>query len=408
MFHYYTTNPYTRRHQHSYSPSFHTRQYSTPITVVDEVLPFSFNPSYLNATGPFDFDQFAQVQEQRRREIERRVQFENDVQAEVERQLRVRQAAERRVRHIQERAQAARAARHHHRPVFAPEVEWHATVYVQDDKAATQEKEKSDEEREHEISERRKAAMAEQRARIVEEERRAAKGKGKETSATTASNSCSSNDCHPGNFFVRVMLDSLAEAANATTSPTAADDSTSSGRELTKLTTSFENYKSSFVFPSFLSFSNGNHLSHTPENSVFLAYEEFLMGLLDKVDAVESGGDETLRTRRRHLVGGINGELNRLERWKKDQESKAADSTPATEVADPTPSTSGSSRSSSESTSSSSDSDVVIEEASAEPEGYDVPEEQEEFVVLSDSSSSSSSEGSPAPEEKERSETVEA
>ncbi|KAM0787818.1 hypothetical protein ACM66B_003872 [Microbotryomycetes sp. NB124-2] len=77
-------------------------------------------------------------------------------------------------------------------------------------------------------------------------------------------------------------------------------------------------------------------LAFSSNNAPFLAYEDFLVGLLSKVDAVSTGGDKSVKKARKELVKRINDELELLDAareqaWAKQQ--SRAESPAATEEA---------------------------------------------------------------------------
>ncbi|GAA5860465.1 hypothetical protein JCM1840_000265 [Sporobolomyces johnsonii] len=96
--------------------------------------------------------------------------------------------------------------------------------------------------------------------------------------------------------------------------------------KLSTLASSFESRQSAFVLPSSFTFqrspSPSSSRSSTPPlafgapNAAFLAYEDFLVNLLSKVDAVESGGDRAIKSARKELVRKIEKELARLDAMK--------------------------------------------------------------------------------------------
>jgi hypothetical protein len=57
-------------------------------------------------------------------------------------------------------------------------------------------------------------------------------------------------------------------------------------------------------------------LAFTPASKPLHAYDEELVRLLGRLDAVESGGDLRVRNRRRALVRRVEGEAVRMERWR--------------------------------------------------------------------------------------------
>ena len=89
---------------------------------------------------------------------------------------------------------------------------------------------------------------------------------------------------------------------------------------LATLASSLNAQQSAFVPPTSLVFQpyNGStpKLAYSPTNAPFLAHEDFLVGLLTKVDAVQSGGDKFVKTARKDLVHQIERELKRLDELK--------------------------------------------------------------------------------------------
>ncbi|KZT37960.1 hypothetical protein SISSUDRAFT_986994, partial [Sistotremastrum suecicum HHB10207 ss-3] len=78
---------------------------------------------------------------------------------------------------------------------------------------------------------------------------------------------------------------------------------------LAPIQASFESITSSFVCPDVLDFNpkstSSAKLSYTPNNTSVHAYEDSLMRLLSKLDAVHSGGDKRIRTARKSLAKKI-------------------------------------------------------------------------------------------------------
>ncbi|GAA6002343.1 hypothetical protein JCM10207_001073 [Rhodosporidiobolus poonsookiae] len=98
---------------------------------------------------------------------------------------------------------------------------------------------------------------------------------------------------------------------------------------LSSLTTSFEVRQSAFSAPSSFTFQSATPTtaqsgSATPPlafgkpNAPFLGYEDFLVGLLSKIDAVESGGDRVVKQARKALVKRVEVELARLDGLKEE------------------------------------------------------------------------------------------
>jgi hypothetical protein len=93
---------------------------------------------------------------------------------------------------------------------------------------------------------------------------------------------------------------------------------------LSTLTTDLTSHKTSFTLPTKLIFStpstssditdnDAHKLAFSSINAPFLAYEDYLVGLLSKADAIESEGDRLVKNARKELVKSIEGELERLD-----------------------------------------------------------------------------------------------
>ncbi|KPV75525.1 uncharacterized protein RHOBADRAFT_44032 [Rhodotorula graminis WP1] len=112
---------------------------------------------------------------------------------------------------------------------------------------------------------------------------------------------------------------------------------------LASLASEFASRRSAFTSPSTLTFSPSPSpadratRSPTPPlafgraNAVFLGYEEALLALLTRIDAVESGGDDGVRRTRKELVRAIEDELARLDgikarAWEEQSGSSAGES----------------------------------------------------------------------------------
>ncbi|GAA5839505.1 hypothetical protein JCM5353_002771 [Sporobolomyces roseus] len=107
--------------------------------------------------------------------------------------------------------------------------------------------------------------------------------------------------------------------------------------KISSLSSSFADRQSSFEKPATLTFkSSPNSTSSTTpslafvsSNSPFLAYEDYLVTLLSKIDAVESGGDKVVKQERKSLVRKVEKELSRLDAMKErawEEQVKAAKS----------------------------------------------------------------------------------
>ncbi|KAL8286182.1 hypothetical protein RQP46_004670 [Phenoliferia psychrophenolica] len=97
--------------------------------------------------------------------------------------------------------------------------------------------------------------------------------------------------------------------------------------ELEVISTSFEERQSSFVPPASLVFDHSSatipKLAYASSNHPFLAFEEFLVGLLTKLDAVQSAGDKVVKTARKELVRKVEAELGKLDERKDAEWEKA-------------------------------------------------------------------------------------
>lgn len=98
---------------------------------------------------------------------------------------------------------------------------------------------------------------------------------------------------------------------------------------LSTLSADFSSHQSIFVQPSSLIFSTPSTSSHATDNEAhklafssangpFLAYEDHLVGLLSRVDAVESEGDRVVQEARKELVKRVEGELERLDQIREE------------------------------------------------------------------------------------------
>ncbi|GAA5897042.1 hypothetical protein JCM8208_006152 [Rhodotorula glutinis] len=137
------------------------------------------------------------------------------------------------------------------------------------------------------------------------------------------------------------LVDASDEAPDAETASSPYRDSALS--TLASLAAEFTSRRSAFTSPSTLTFSpspspaDRTTRSPTPPlafgraNAPFLGYEEALLALLTRIDAVESGGDDEVRRARKELVRGIEGELARLDgikarAWEEQSGSSAGES----------------------------------------------------------------------------------
>ncbi|GAA5840660.1 hypothetical protein JCM5353_000263 [Sporobolomyces roseus] len=108
--------------------------------------------------------------------------------------------------------------------------------------------------------------------------------------------------------------------------------------KISSISTSFLDRQSIFEKPSTLTFKSSPDstsstttpsLAFVSSNSPFLAYEDYLVNLLSKIDAVESGGDKVVKQERKSLVRKVEKELSRLDAMKErawEEQVKAAKS----------------------------------------------------------------------------------
>uniref|UniRef100_A0A0K3C896 BY PROTMAP: gi/472584980/gb/EMS22555.1/ bcl-2 associated athanogene 3-like protein [Rhodosporidium toruloides NP11] gi/647400883/emb/CDR46729.1/ RHTO0S13e00716g1_1 [Rhodosporidium toruloides] n=1 Tax=Rhodotorula toruloides TaxID=5286 RepID=A0A0K3C896_RHOTO len=190
--------------------------------------------------------------------------------------------------------------------------------------------------------------------------------------------------------------DSSTMQADSDSDASTVDLDTSAERDaslaaLSSLAKDFDSHRASFVSPTTLTFSaspspaDRSTRSPTPPlafgspNTPFLAYEEYLLSLLTKLDAIESHGDSTIKRTRKELVKQVEAELARLDASKQkawEELSASASSSSSDEEAED------------ESMSSESEDDEEDEEMTE-------PAEAETLTLSSDSDSSLSS---PEPE----------
>ncbi|KAJ7823618.1 hypothetical protein B0H14DRAFT_1310323 [Mycena olivaceomarginata] len=120
------------------------------------------------------------------------------------------------------------------------------------------------------------------------------------------------------------------ESKGKAPAPAPVKDVASSTAEVHAIDASFAALSSEFVFPPQLDFStsrtasptrNGSaeesvmaKLSYSPQNQPLRFYHQALSGLLARLDAVESFGDEELRHGRKEVVGRVEGALDEVER----------------------------------------------------------------------------------------------
>ncbi|KAJ7356755.1 hypothetical protein DFH08DRAFT_849967 [Mycena albidolilacea] len=121
-----------------------------------------------------------------------------------------------------------------------------------------------------------------------------------------------------------------SESKGKAPAPAPVKDVASSTAEVHAIDASFATLSSEFVFPTQLDFStsrtasptrNGTaeesvmaNLSYSTQNQPVRFYHQALSGLLARLDAVESFGDEGLRHGRKEVVGRVEGALDEIER----------------------------------------------------------------------------------------------
>ncbi|CAE6522471.1 unnamed protein product [Rhizoctonia solani] len=94
-------------------------------------------------------------------------------------------------------------------------------------------------------------------------------------------------------------------------------DTTPSHTTIRSIFSSFTTLQSEFTFPTRLDFQPGSSkLAYTPNNAPLHRYEHALTGLLTRLDAVESYGDDGVRRARKEAVKTIEQELERLDEMK--------------------------------------------------------------------------------------------
>ncbi|CAE6509049.1 unnamed protein product [Rhizoctonia solani] len=106
-------------------------------------------------------------------------------------------------------------------------------------------------------------------------------------------------------------------------------DTAPSHAAVQSILSSLATLQSEFTFPAQLDFLPGSSkLAYTPNNAPLHGYEHALTGLLTRLDAVESYGDEGVRRARKEAVKTIEKELERLDKmkaeaWKRGGEAEA-------------------------------------------------------------------------------------
>lgn len=134
-----------------------------------------------------------------------------------------------------------------------------------------------------------------------------------------------------------------APTADETTEDTSAADRQAALDSISALRRELESHQSAFTSPSILTFQPSPTADSTPStpplaygksNTAFLAYEDYLVSLLSKIDAIESHGDEAVKQARKELVRHVEKELDRLDElkdaeWERQSQQSAAASSPA-------------------------------------------------------------------------------
>ncbi|KAG9092680.1 hypothetical protein FS749_015525 [Ceratobasidium sp. UAMH 11750] len=127
------------------------------------------------------------------------------------------------------------------------------------------------------------------------------------------------------------LLDEL-ESGNTGTDKTHQLDTAGSHAAVAGILATFASLSSNFTFPSHFDFSsssssNSSKPAYTPNNGPLHQYEHELTGLLTRLDAVESYGDEEVRKARKEAVKQIEKELaaldeRKIEKWRKQSSPK--------------------------------------------------------------------------------------
>lgn len=122
-----------------------------------------------------------------------------------------------------------------------------------------------------------------------------------------------------------VDANAAAPAAEGPTENTSAADRQSALDSISALRADLESHQTAFTSPSVLTFQSTTPADSTPStpplsygksNTAFLAYEDYLVSLLSKIDAIESHGDEAVKQARKELVRRVEKELDRLDELK--------------------------------------------------------------------------------------------
>jgi hypothetical protein len=128
---------------------------------------------------------------------------------------------------------------------------------------------------------------------------------------------------------VRVEVPSSSgRAASPTRNATSPSVSTAVAQPVSPLTsiravrTQFSALESAFKFPAIVDFDH-SELAATSNNAPVRAYELALNGLLERLDAIESDGNEEVREVRREVVREVERALEQVERKVKEQAPQA-------------------------------------------------------------------------------------
>ena len=121
---------------------------------------------------------------------------------------------------------------------------------------------------------------------------------------------------------------SPARSSATTSTPASAPQPPSPLTTIRAVRSRFSVLESAFKFPAVLDF-NHSELAITQNNAPVRAYEQALNGLLERLDAIESDGDEEVRDARREVVREVERALEDVERQVKE---KAPQEPPVPEV----------------------------------------------------------------------------
>ncbi|BGP24602.1 bcl-2 associated athanogene 3-like protein [Rhodotorula toruloides] len=133
-----------------------------------------------------------------------------------------------------------------------------------------------------------------------------------------------------------------APSAEETSEATSGVDRQSALDAISALRADLESHQSAFVSPPELTFQSSMAPDSTPStpplsygksNTAFLAYEDYLVSLLSKIDAIESHGDEAVKQARKDLVRHVEKELDRLDElkdveWERQSQRSSAVASP--------------------------------------------------------------------------------